>query len=90
MGKVGLRIFLSDSPLKLSGCVPDEHGLGLYYSARREFAPCKSERGLRGMLPKSEHAVWASMKNIVGRSRFRRAARDRGQDYGNLAYACRN
>ena len=90
MGKIGLRIFLGDSPLKLSGCVPDEHGLGLYYSARREFAKCKSERGLRGMLAKSGHAIWASMENIVVRSRFRRAAHDQGQDYGNLADACRN
>ena len=90
MRNVGLRIFLGDSPLKLSGCVPDEHGLRLYYSACRVFAESKSDRGLREMLAKSRHAACAPMENIVGRSRFRRTAGDRGQDYGNLADACRN
>jgi len=87
MGKVGLRILLGDSPLELSGCVPDEHGLGLYYSARRQFAPSKSDRRLREMLAKTRHAVSAPKENIVGRCCFRRAASDRGQDYGNLCIA---
>ncbi len=84
MGKVGLRIFLRGSTLELSSRVPDEHGLGLYYSARREFAPSKSDRGLREMLAKTEHAISVPLENIVGRRCFRHAAGDRGQNYGNL------
>ena len=77
MGNVGLRIFLGDSPLKLSGCVPNEHGLRLYDSACRVFAENKSDRGLREMLAKSGHVVWASMENIPAQPLPTRCRRSR-------------
>ena len=84
MRVVSFRILRGDAPLKLSGCVPDEHGLRLYYWAGDVVGPTKIT-GLQGMLEKARRAVWAPIENIAGRCRFRRrAVGNRGQAPGNL------
>src|SRR5262249_32852315 len=66
-GVVSFRILLGDALLELSG-LPDEHGLPRYIIPYT-VGPSKHNRGLRGMLAKARHAVWAPIENVAGRCR---------------------